>query len=428
MRVRAAVVAVVLALLPGCRLFDRINGKDRDRDRPSAEPASRTRDPVRDRPRIGPDDPSRPPRDWLDDPTRDRPRGRGDAKADTASDTRRVISGVLEDEAGKRVGNAYVSIEPYPPPQPGGAPMGVNTDDYGFFLFPGLQVGQTYVLTAQVKVGPRPLGGRQYVKVPNQGVRMVLKEDLALAPLRADGSAADLPPSAGGIPVPPPAGSTGLFDQPTPRDRSALPYPAESGGPEFSPVGPAPGAAPRPVPRRPELVAPGPGGKDWNGSPPASIPNPLPPPNLNSSRKETGRAEIQLVSAAGRPRAFPSGRDGELVLLDFLTTWCGPCKKAIPTLSALQSKYESAGLEVVGVVCDDAPEAERRELAAAYQDEYRPGYGLYVEPGRGGELGRRYGVKAYPTLVLLDGTGRVLWKGHPSEVRQLEQVIREAGR
>jgi thiol-disulfide isomerase/thioredoxin len=50
----------------------------------------------------------------------------------------------------------------------------------------------------------------------------------------------------------------------------------------------------------------------------------------------------------GRRNVF-SDFKGKVLVLDLYATWCDPCRKTIPHLIELQSKYESQGLEVVGL-------------------------------------------------------------------------------
>ena len=45
---------------------------------------------------------------------------------------------------------------------------------------------------------------------------------------------------------------------------------------------------------------------------------------------------------------------GEVVLINFWATWCGPCRVELPKLEALQQKYQRAGFSVIAVNVDSA--------------------------------------------------------------------------
>jgi len=62
--------------------------------------------------------------------------------------------------------------------------------------------------------------------------------------------------------------------------------------------------------------------------------------------------EFQLKDAQGKT-VHLSDYAGQVVVLDFWATWCGPCKGTIPWLIELSEKYRSAGLTVVGISMDE---------------------------------------------------------------------------
>ena len=72
-----------------------------------------------------------------------------------------------------------------------------------------------------------------------------------------------------------------------------------------------------------------------------------------------------------------------------------------------------------------------RARAAKYQRDNNLNYMLYVEPGaEPGAVRDRLNVSSYPTAVLLDASGRVLWRGQPAQPAAnrdaLEAAIRQA--
>jgi len=130
----------------------------------------------------------------------------------------------------------------------------------------------------------------------------------------------------------------------------------------------------------------------------------------------------------GRDRAFPTQRPGDYVLLDFMTTTCLPCMKAVPRLVEFQRAYGGKGVEVIGVACDPLSPGDRRAAVAEYVRKHQiKNYLVYTEPGvQPGAVQKLFKIDAYPTLVLLDPWGNVLWTGHPKDLAEAEKVLAAA--
>lgn len=403
MRCGTVTLAAVLVLsgLPGCRMFERLN-----RDRSPAEPASRTKDKdwLRER-----QDREGPPQDWLAGPP---PAGRGhrvppaENWGEPASRNQRTLSGIVEDADGRPIPNTYVTIENADAIKAGyGAPMGVETDRDGYFEINGLNAGEHYLLSAQANRGGRMQAGRLSVQVPNTRLRLRLKEDYQLPPSR--GPVSDLPPAPTAGALPPKA-----TDTPPPKDGSNN---------DWSPLGPR-SADP---PSRGDLVAPGPT-PDWRSTmPPANIPAPSVPPPPSpfgpSSKAPPRDTNLTVLGREGKPFPLLTSRAADLILLDFMTTTCGPCKKAIPALVSFHERF-GRKVEVMAIVCDPGTDRQRVDLAASYRAEHRLPYAVNAESNRS-PLQDAFAIEAYPTLVLIDGTGRRLWSGHPKNLADLERII-----
>ncbi len=389
--------AVGVVCTAGCKLFNR----DREADlasRPKAQPKGGNGWLT------GPG----PGLDRVDAPAADSWANPTDPGYDVAREVRGVLAGFVEDPDGRKLKDVFIEVEPAEGAG-GGAPVGVQTDKQGYFLIKGLKPKQTYVLTARSKVDGQELTGRVYAQTGlerSQHIRITLIEGLSFP--------AGSPPRRNDLPTPRQPESPPATIPPPSVVPSGAVLPRDDGG--------GTGLA---LPGRPEDIPP-PAAPTTTRPPlqPNDLTTTIPSPAKSEWRGVRSGAEFTLIDPAGGQRKFPAGRRDELVLLDFMTTTCAPCKKAIPTLTGLQDKYGRHGLEVVGVVCDEEPISERKALAASYRRAQRLNYPLYVEPGgEPGAIRERFRVEVYPTLVLLDGAGEVLWRGSPRDAADLDRVI-----
>ncbi len=134
-----------------------------------------------------------------------------------------------------------------------------------------------------------------------------------------------------------------------------------------------------------------------------------------------------MPSYAGEVRApdFPSGADwlnterplsmrdlrGKVVLLDFWTFCCINCMHVLADLKKLERKYASE-LAVVGVHCAKfAAERETENIRQAVM-RYEIEHPVVNDPHM--TMWRQYGVRAWPTVVLIDPEGKVMG-GHSGE-------------
>lgn len=112
---------------------------------------------------------------------------------------------------------------------------------------------------------------------------------------------------------------------------------------------------------------------------------------------------------------------GEVILLNFWASWCGPCRQEMPHLDALQKKYEALGVNVIGVSVDKEP-AKADQLLKDIPVSFSV---LYDTESL---VSAAYNVAAMPTTVLIDRDGnmRYLHKGYkPGYEQQYEQQIKQ---
>ena len=99
---------------------------------------------------------------------------------------------------------------------------------------------------------------------------------------------------------------------------------------------------------------------------------------------------------------------GQVVMVNFWATWCGPCRQEMPHLEALYERYNSLGFTLLGVNVEDNPEGAKKWL-----EENGPvTFPVLLDPKN--EVSKLYKVQTMPTTVLVarDGTMRFIHHGY----------------
>ena len=112
---------------------------------------------------------------------------------------------------------------------------------------------------------------------------------------------------------------------------------------------------------------------------------------------------------------------GEVVLINFWATWCGPCRQEMPILDELYAKYQRAGLVMLGINLD-----EERDDAVEMAQTLRVTYPILFDERK--DASRSYQVGTMPMTVLIDREGVVRYVSEgfkPGYERRYADKLRE---
>jgi thiol-disulfide isomerase/thioredoxin len=136
-------------------------------------------------------------------------------------------------------------------------------------------------------------------------------------------------------------------------------------------------------------------------------------------------AAFALPARGGGAPVSLASLHGQVVMVNFWASWCGPCREEFPLLDQMYAKYRPMGFTLLGVNVE--PEAKDAEGFLARTPVRFP-----ILFDRDNTLTKLYRVDGMPSTVLIDRKGVVRWAhrgyktGDENEyLDQLRSLLRE---
>jgi peroxiredoxin len=133
--------------------------------------------------------------------------------------------------------------------------------------------------------------------------------------------------------------------------------------------------------------------------------------------------DFSLTSMAG-PKIDLNALKGQVVLINFWASWCGPCRQEMPLLEQISRRYKALGVTLLGVNVE--PDSSN---AAGWLKATPVSFPILFDTDS--KVSKLYDVAGMPNTVILDrkGTVRFVHRGYkPGEENEYMDQIRSLAR
>jgi peroxiredoxin len=129
-------------------------------------------------------------------------------------------------------------------------------------------------------------------------------------------------------------------------------------------------------------------------------------PALAGSGAAAPAPAFTLASRAGQDVSLAQYK-GQVVMLNFWASWCGPCRQEMPLLESIYKKYNKMGFTMIGVNVEPDSNAANEWLKATPVS-------FPILYDRDSKVSKLYDVAGMPSTVIIDRSGklRVLHRGY----------------
>jgi len=143
-----------------------------------------------------------------------------------------------------------------------------------------------------------------------------------------------------------------------------------------------------------------------------------PKPKRNANAKEPYDFTLRKAQD-GSPYSLAEQK-GKIVVLNFWATWCGPCRELEPHFARVAAQFQ--GITDIVFLAADCDEDET--LVAPYLQEEKPRTTVVFADG----LDTLLAVRSFPTVVILDRTGKIAYRTDGFDPEDVEAELSNAVR
>jgi peroxiredoxin len=108
--------------------------------------------------------------------------------------------------------------------------------------------------------------------------------------------------------------------------------------------------------------------------------------------------------ASSRETVHLTDYRGRIVVISFFASWCGPCRKEVPMLMALQKHATRDKVVVISVNWQQSQD-EFRHIKKIFDDH---GSDITLVSDERGRVGAAYGVHAIPFMIIVGKDGKIV--------------------
>jgi peroxiredoxin len=127
---------------------------------------------------------------------------------------------------------------------------------------------------------------------------------------------------------------------------------------------------------------------------------------ISAAEPDTAYAkDFSLASLDGNKKVELKDFRGKPLVINFWSSWCGPCREEMPFLQKSWSEYKDKGVTFLGIdVLDE------ENSAKAFINVYGISYPNLKDPS--GEIANAYGVIALPVTFFIDKEGKIIRRNY----------------